>query len=81
MDEIVIWPFLIWKQYFQDKSKDKKANPLSVKNIGGVFVVLVKFKYKVKLEGVWVGSGLRHCFGEENEKIQCSSPSSRPGAP
>ena len=26
---------------FQDKSKDSKANPLSVKNIGGVFVVLL----------------------------------------
>lgn len=25
----------------QDKSKDSKANPLSVKNIGGVFVVLL----------------------------------------
>ena len=27
--------------YLQDKSKDSKANPLSVKNIGGVFVVLL----------------------------------------
>lgn len=26
---------------FQDKNKDSKANPLSVKNIGGVFVVLL----------------------------------------
>ena len=25
----------------QDKSKDSKAHPLSVKNIGGVFVVLL----------------------------------------
>lgn len=30
--------FLPW---VQDKSKDSKANPLSVKNIGGVFVVLL----------------------------------------
>ena len=27
--------------FTQDKSKDSKANPLSVKNIGGVFVVLL----------------------------------------
>ena len=33
----------IWFKYLplQDKSKDSKANPLSVKNIGGVFVVLL----------------------------------------
>ena len=31
-----------FSQFFiQDKSKDSKANPLSVKNIGGVFVVLL----------------------------------------
>jgi hypothetical protein len=27
--------------FFQDKSKDSKAHPLSVQNIGGVFVVLL----------------------------------------
>ena len=33
----------LWKNELslQDKSKDSKANPLSVKNIGGVFVVLM----------------------------------------
>ena len=32
---------VIFMLYQQDKSKDSKANPLSVKNIGGVFVVLL----------------------------------------
>ena len=34
--------FIIGQEYPNiDKSKDSKANPLSVKNIGGVFVVLL----------------------------------------
>ena len=33
--------FMYFIYMFQDKSKDSKANPLSVKNIGGVFVVLL----------------------------------------
>ena len=36
-----ILKLLSYNYFFQDKSKDSKANPLSVKNIGGVFVVLL----------------------------------------